>query len=179
MHSRSANLPLARLLFEDRNEQGRFLMDVQLEIERQSEIHKKRKHDRFVSTPTAGSASHLQSVASKVFGRPVQWLGSKQPASPSFSAVTCEWLRIHEGVAVAALSSAENVCDSAHAFVYRKVRGGPVRCVALPRMVRNLPGLFEMLGLHRRTQEHAQFTVDWMSQLFRVNGRDTLHWNYG
>jgi hypothetical protein len=179
--SKTSHLALARLLYDDRNDQGRFLIDVQTEIDRQTTVHRERR-DAAISmlgTIACSRSGRLQLIGARVFGHPMSWIGAKRPETSWFSSVTAEWIRIYDGTVVACLSAAENVCESNYAFVYRPLQLDIVRCVAIPRMTQGLPGLFEMLGLHRRTQELAKFTVDWEAQLFRVNGRDTIHWVYG
>jgi len=173
-------LRLARMLFEDAQERGRFLLDIEHEVERQRQLHGRRRQLRAQCT-SPDLAERRRIVGETSFGHPASWLwsfGQLDKAKNVAPFLLYHWISLYRPDVVIAGLSISAGAFRADAFVYKALRAPTAKCVVVPIATRDLSALFELLGLHRRTITLAKVDVDWRHQTFKINGRDTVPWNY-
>jgi hypothetical protein len=171
-------LRLGRLIFPSLDEQYKFLQDIDAEVERQGKKHAERRRRRgWAGLGNGGRGVRVHNVAMAVFGHPTGWIGNLGRPFVSDMMPTYWWIRIVDDTAVAGLSVTSPGLKT-YAFVYKSLSWNRARYVAIPAQTTHLNMLLELLGLHSRTRELAQFVIDWKRKRFKINGLDTIPWNF-
>lgn len=171
-------LRLARMLYDDRNEQGRFLLDVQSEADRQNKIHSRRRSLKAGRRVSRSKRDRIQNIASGVFGSPATWVGSLQHLTGEhdpfliYHWVACYGSTRVTGVGIGRVSARLNL------LVYKTTGTVSTRYVVMPVHTSGIQEAFQALGLTRRSQDLAQVVVDWAKKRFIINGRDIIPWRY-
>jgi len=168
---------LASMLYDDTDDQSQFLAELQAEVERQSNVHKRRRALRLKHQQLT-KKDRIQTIAGRVFDRPTNWAGrGRRITQAELPFVVYHWVCCRNGARAAGVGI-DNAGSELNLLVYRTSGTTTTHYVVLPTRTSCLNEAFDVLGLTKRSQELAHVEVDWAGKRFKINNRDLMPWRY-
>jgi hypothetical protein len=165
------------MLYDNPNDQGRFLIDVRDEAARQSEIYKRRRTLR-LGYHRPSKSDRIQAIAARIFGKPINWVGQGRHITQAKAPfIVYHWIRCHDTARVASVGIGHGG-TGLNLLVYKAGEMVCTHYVVLPTRTDDLDTAFRVLGLTSRMQLFARIAVDWPGKRFRINNRDLMPWRY-